>query len=101
MNLQVILALGGIIAAFGGVATGIVALRKAGTDNVVNLRTVANAEADSLMEGQGKWAAALSADNIAVHKALMEERDAHEKTRGLLADALVELQQRPPRRGTK
>lgn len=87
---QIVISIVAVIAAFGGVATGIVALRKVGTENIVAVRSIANTEADSTMEGLGKFNEVLRADNIAVHEQLRSERTDHEATRVLLRAALKE-----------
>lgn len=87
MDSQLIIAFVGILTALGGIATGIVALRKVSTDNLISLRTMANIESDSTMENMAKFNETLRADNIAVHALLTTERAEHDKTRALLTAA--------------
>lgn len=62
MSAQVLIAIGTLIAALGGIATGVVALRKVGTENAVAIRTVAVSENDNTIESMSNYIATLRAE---------------------------------------
>jgi hypothetical protein len=74
VNTQILIALIGMVAAFGGIATGIVALRKVGTENSVAIRTVAVSEADLTIESQSKFIDSLREDNTGLRAEIRELR---------------------------
>lgn len=81
MNTQLLIAIAGLVAAFGGVATGIVALRKVGVDNRVAIRSVASTESDATMAQMHQFNEALRQDNITVRAENSDLRNDNDRLR--------------------